>query len=170
MIARRISTVIGLVMLVISLGYLFAYLYWWEWNHALIAGVFVLAIEVALATMLVVARLSRLEQQMKRDRPAPGSPTPSILRHAAPAPTDPFAWLTAPARRGEMHVFVPVLLGAGVILSAVAWFVERLARALGGPSLERDLAGRLERLSPPPRGFLATDHDPLALLRGPVRR
>lgn len=169
MIARRVSMAIGLVMLAISGFYLFAYLYWWEWNHALIAGVFVLAIEIGLLAVIILGRLAKLEARFDRSLDTQMAPTRAIVHDARPAPSDPFAWLSTPARRGDVGVFVPVLLGAGVILSGVAWVVERLARSLGGPSLERDLAGRLERLSPPPHGFLATDHDPVAVLRHPTR-
>lgn len=99
-------------------------------------------------------------------RPAPaGPPTrrtgraepdPRVLarvREAAPS-RRPFAWLD-PADR--LSVFVPVLLGAGVLLTGVAWLVERIARLTGGSSLERGLASRLDVLALPPGGLLGGD-------------
>ena len=65
-----------------------------------------------------------------------------------------------------MSVFVPVLLGAGLIASGVAWLVERIARLTSRAgttsSLSKDLAG----LAPPEGGFLGGD-DPLELLQRP---
>jgi hypothetical protein len=70
------------------------------------------------------------------DRPA--ADTAAALRdagrtHAARH----FDWLHDSTRAG---VFIPVLLGAGMILSAVAWLVERLSGALAGATLDRRLA------------------------------
>ena len=50
-----------------------------------------------------------------------------------------------------MGVFIPVLLGAGVILSTLAYLVERIARFTAAPVAEHDLADRLATLSPAPR-------------------
>jgi hypothetical protein len=52
-----------------------------------------------------------------------------------------------------MGVFLPVLLGAGVLVSAVAWLIEHLARATVSPTLERRLAVRLDTLALPPGGL-----------------
>ena len=75
-----------------------------------------------------------------------------------------FQWLSRP---DQLNVFVPVLLGAGVLLTGLAWLVERLARATARPVAEDQLAGRLARLRLPAHGFLDTGPDPLAALRGP---
>jgi hypothetical protein len=49
-------------------------------------------------------------------------------------PRDQFAWLRASQSRTS--VFIPVLLGAGVILSGLAWMVERIARATGSADVD----------------------------------
>jgi hypothetical protein len=49
-------------------------------------------------------------------------------------PRDHFAWLRAAPSRTS--VFIPVLLGAGVLLSAAAWLVERVARASGSGTVD----------------------------------
>ena len=72
------------------------------------------------------------------------------LRDHAPEPAKPFAWLT----RSQTNVFVPVLLGAGVVLSGLAWIVDRIARATAGPSMEKGLARPLSTLRPDPGGLL----------------
>ena len=66
-------------------------------------------------------------------------------------------------------MFIPVLLGAGAVLSALAWVVERVARATAGRAAEAGLASRLGRLELPASGLLDGGDDPLALLRGPSR-
>ena len=70
------------------------------------------------------------------------------LQQTAPAAPDRFAWLRP--RNDQFGVFVPVLMGAGFLLSGIAWLVERLARATARPTLERRLAARLDTLMLPP--------------------
>ena len=102
--------------------------------------------------------------------------TPHHVRQAADALADEFAGvfsretierymaesidLLGPSR---VNVFVPVLLGAGVIVSGIAWVVERIGRATAGKSMERGLALKLESLAPPAAGLIAPDADPLSL-------
>jgi hypothetical protein len=94
---------------------------------------------------------------------------PAILARvregARPAP-DPFAWLGRDAN--DTSVFVPVLLGAGIVFSALAWAVERLARVTTRPAAEESLARRLDSLAVPDRGLLdgrGDDPDLFAPLR-----
>lgn len=95
-----------------------------------------------------------------------GAPDPRVrarLNGSAPSPREPFAWLRRES--GRLSVFVPILLGAGVVLSGAAWVVERLARFTAGPALERTLARRLDALALPPGGLLGDDgapHDPFS--------
>lgn len=158
----RIAGVLGATMLVTTALYFFVYLWRWEWNRALIAGVLFVATEVAVATAAVLNRLQRLDTQLS-------SPDPAVLariRESAPPPRDHFEWLSP--RSGRMGVFVPVLIGMGVVASGLAWLVERLARATAGPVLERGLAARLGGLAWPSGGLVPVDDDPLAVLDGPV--
>jgi hypothetical protein len=149
MTLRRIGLAIGLATLVVSGYYVLAYLYWWEWNRALIAGVFFLATEIAIGALLVMQRIGRLERQIElQGRSGHHRQTLATLRDSAPRPRSTFAWLD-PTRSSSLNVFVPILLGAGVLLSGLAWLVERVVRALGNPSLERDLAARLDDIGPP---------------------
>jgi hypothetical protein len=183
MSARRIAVLAGLVTLGASGWYVAVYLARWEWNRALMAGVIFLAAELGLLGVLLLDRMARLERRLDEHLPAErgraagphatgtnttrrhatGSrrrePDPRVLarvREAAPS-RRPFAWLD-PADR--LSVFVPVLLGAGVLLSGVAWVVERLARVTAGGTLDRDLATRLDVLALPPGGLLGGDEPP----------
>src|SRR5687767_10719720 len=104
-------------------AYLLVYLYRWEWNRALVAGVIFVAAEVALVATSLLKRLHAIEVKLDQ-RQDTAIPMPlDRIREAAPERGKPFEWLDPT----QMNVFVPVLLGAGVILSVVAHGVERLA-------------------------------------------
>src|SRR5262245_13286895 len=103
MTPRRLATLLMAVTLVGSGAYLLIYLYRWEWNRALTAGVLVLIAEVALVGLGVIGRLRKLE-----DRLVPVTASARALQRvqASPAPArDHFAWLTPTDR---FSVFVPV--------------------------------------------------------------
>ena len=163
--------IVGLAMLASGL-YLFVYLYRWEWHRALVAGVLFLAAEVALLGATILDRLRSIEGKLGAgdrgargagardgDRVADGDADAkggrggsreeilARLEDTAPEPRVNFDWLTR--RSDEMSVFVPVLLGAGVVLSGVAWVVERLARVTARPAMERGLAVQLAPFSMP---------------------
>jgi hypothetical protein len=132
--------------------YLFVYLVRWEWHRALVAGVLFVAAELALASAAILDRLRSIQTAVEAGAAAtpeahPDAATLAHLRDAAPEPRTSFDWLSRPG--SEMSVFVPILLGAGVVLSGVAWVVERVARATATPGLERGLALRLAPLGMP---------------------
>lgn len=165
---RLVGRTVTVAVLLASAVYLMVYLYRWEWNRAVISGVFFLGAEIVLVTSVLFARLGRLERRLEIVAPLAQSPAP-------PAPgTDvdvnresPFAWLS-PAD-GRLGVFVPLLMGAGVILSAVAFVVEKVSASVArvtstrrrvdslGPSLP---SGDL--LSGPPETALLTESKPRA--------
>lgn len=159
----------GLVLLAAGL-YFFVYLWRWEWNRAMVAGILFLSAEVGIGLALLLDRMRRLADRLER---APVSPeVMSRIREAAPPPRDHFEWLTP--RDGRLGVFVPVLMGMGVVASLLAWVVERVARATAGPVLERGLAARLTPLGWPEGGLTGSGvtsvDDPVAtsLLHGPA--
>jgi hypothetical protein len=150
--ARRIGLLALVVVMVAAGGYVFVYLARWEWNRAVVSGIIFLAAEMALLGSLVLERVATLRHRVD----AIGGPDERVLRRLrdhAPEPAHPFAWL----KGTQMNVFVPVLLGAGVVLSALAWIVDRVARLTAVPSLERGLARRLGTLQPEPGGMLGVD-------------
>lgn len=192
MSARKIGYAANALVLVASGTYVFVYLYRWEWNRALMAGVLFIAAEVALAAALILDRLRTLETRAPGPREAARTTRPPTadrahttprtteadrahalaepqvlarIEQTAPPPRDHFQWLTRDA--GRLNVFVPVLMGAGVVLSGIAWSVERLAHATARPALERGLAARLASLSLPPGGLIGAEEDHLSILLGP---
>ena len=135
--------------------YTLVYLYRWEWHRAILAGVFLVVAEVALATAVVLRRLAALDRRLTEvaARPAYQPEVLVHLRETAPTPRPPFAWLET----DRLGVFLPILLGAGMLASAAAWVVEGLARATAQPVLERRLATRLGVFALPAGGLLGPD-------------
>jgi hypothetical protein len=155
--ARRVAVLLGAVALVASGVYTVVYLYRWEWHRAIIAGVLFVGTEVALATAAILHRLRKLDERLDHLSLSGAEPdgrgrTRARLSDSAPATRKPFAWLGAD--RGELNVFLPVLLGAGVLASGLAWVVEAIARSTARPVLERRLAVQLAPLSLPAGGLL----------------
>ncbi len=168
---RRTSVfLIGAATLAASGIYVFVYLYRWEWNRALISAAIFLAAEMAALGWILIGKLDALEV----DLDSVGSDLEAIrtrriaahLDAASKRPSAAFDWLRPdPA---DTHVFIPVLLGAGLILVCVAWTVERVARITAAHTSDRRIASGLSLLTPPAGGFLDESRDPLRDLRGPA--
>jgi hypothetical protein len=78
-----------------------------------------------------------------------------------------FPWLRDPDEPVDRFgVFIPILMGAGILLSGLAWLVERLARVVNRTVLEGSPADRPNYLTLPPGGpFAAAElpaDDPVA--------
>jgi hypothetical protein len=164
--ARFIRSVLGGVTLAASGAYTFVYLYRWEWNRALMSAAIFVAAEVAVMGSVLAERLKSISKRLDaRDDDA--RQRADRIRETAPPARVSFDWL---ARPQHMNVFVPVLMGAGVLMSGLAWIVERVARATVRPVAEQGLAAQLDGLALPATGFLAGHEEPVDLLRGPIRR
>lgn len=163
---RRIGVLAAIFTLVASGAYVFIYLHRWEWNRAQVSAAIFIAAEVGMIGWLLADRMRRIERRLDHTALEGEQRRLQILRTNAPAPKTGFAWLARPDRT---NVFIPVLLGAGAVLSGLAWIVERFARATAGRAAERGLARELGNLELPAGGLLDGGLDPLALLRGPRR-
>jgi len=169
---RRLALALPVAMGLVCGAYMIIYLSRWEWNRAIIAGLFLVAVELVVVATLVIERLRRVEERLDAlATPAPPAepelaPTLEAIRSAAPPPADHFGWIRDQA--GQTNVFLPVLLGAGVLASALAWAVEHVARATLTPVRERRLADGLGVLRPPPGGFLGPG--PAPVVATPVLR
>ncbi|MEI2700508.1 MAG: hypothetical protein V9E94_20050 [Microthrixaceae bacterium] len=161
---------IGAATLAASGVYMFVYLYRWEWNRALISAAIFLAAEIAVLGWFLGRKLDSLERgvhslgtelDVARTRRIAGH-----LNSAGRQPSAAFEWLRPDP--GNTHVFIPVLLGAGLVLVALAWAVERVASMTASHTSDRRLASGLSRLAPPRGGFLDDNLDPLRDLRGPT--
>ncbi len=127
----------------------------WEWNRALFFGLIVLIAEVGLATGLVLRRLSRLEHRGVFD-PA----VAEIIRATRPPSPDRFAWLRESVER--TNVFITFLVGGGVLLSGIAWVVDKVSSKTSTPAGEQRLAVELGPISYPMGGLLVDDVTVLA--------
>lgn len=163
MTAKRLAYAMAIVALAGAGAYVFIYLYRWEWNRAIMAGVLFLAAEIGLGTALVLERLRSMERRLN-EVPETREPLQSLdaIQEAAPPPRRHFAWLSD---QDKVGVFVPVLMGAGIVISGIAWAVERLAASTARPVLERRLALRLQPLALPAGGLTGTAPAPPAVPR-----
>jgi hypothetical protein len=97
---RKIGWLVAVITLLATGAYTFVYLYRWEWNRALFTSLLFIAVEVGIALLLVLRRLSRVEQRMQT------APDPAVLarvREHAPE-REHFAWLERSMSRTGVFV------------------------------------------------------------------
>jgi hypothetical protein len=152
---KAIAWLAGIGTLVAGLVYMVVSLNRWEWNRALFFGLIVVIAEIALATGLVLRKLGDVQRARKVD-PA----LLAVLRDSRPPTPDRFAWLKETHTR--TNVFITFLVGGGVLLSAIAWLVDRIASNTSTPRGEERLAGELAGISYPRGGLLVDDITVLA--------
>ncbi len=152
---KVIAWLAGIGTLVAGGFYMIVSLNRWEWNRALFFGLIFLIAEVALATGLVLRRLTRLEYRMRVD-----PDVSNVLSETRPPTADRFAWLRDTT--AQPNVFITFLVGGGVILSAGAWMVDRIASKTSSPAGEQKLGHQLSRISYPTGGLLLDDVTVLA--------
>ena len=152
---KTIAWLAGIGTLLAGAVYMVVSLNRWEWNRALFFGLIVLIAEVGLATGLVLRKLDRLGAASRLD-----AETLDVLRDTrAPSP-DRFAWMKEST--GRLNVFITFLVGGGVILSGVAWVVDRIASKTTTPIGEGRLAAQLQTISYPRGGLVVDDVTVLA--------
>jgi hypothetical protein len=152
---KIIAWLAGIGTLIAGGLYMIVSLNRWEWNRALFFGLIVLIAEVGLATGLVLRRLARLQYELKVD-----PEVARILHEARPPSPDRFAWLRESSQ--ELNVFITFLVGGGVILSAIAWLVDRIASKTSSPAGEERLGHQISAISYPSGGLLLDDVTVLA--------
>jgi hypothetical protein len=154
---RKIPIVILVLTLLASGIYVFVYLNRWEWTRALFVGMVFIAAEVALAAWLIVQRLQRLEGRVSdaRDDLSEMFEQDVLLRLRQTRPDhDRFAWLRESMSR--TNVFITMVVGGGILLSGLAWVVDKIAARSVVPSSERALARELHSIALP-AGHLVAD-------------
>lgn len=156
---KKLSWIVATVGLIGCAGYLFVYIYRWEWHRALLVGILFLATLVGLSTALVLRRLTALAGRAAAPDPRP----PGALERlrAAPVETKPFPWLQ-PGALDRSHIFIPVLLGGGFLVSGIAWAIERVAGSSARSGVEEQLAADLEAVAFPTTSLVPTDAELLA--------
>lgn len=152
---KIIAWVAGVATLLTGALYMIVSLNRWEWTRALFFGLIVVIAEIGLATGLILRRLAHLEHSLAADQAVV-----ELLRESRPPEPDRFAWLKTSV--GQSNVFITFLVGGGVLISGVAWIVDRVASKTSNPVGELKLARALAPISYPRGGLLLDDVTVLA--------
>jgi hypothetical protein len=152
---KIIAWLAGTATLVVGAIYMIVSLNRWEWNRALFFGLLVLIAEVGLATGLILRKLAQQSRQQPYDPMIRG-----IIRDSRSSPPNRFRWLQDSTR--ELNVFITFLVGGGVVISGIAWVVDKVASKTSTPAGEVRLARQLESISYPRGGLLVDDITVLA--------
>lgn len=150
---KMIAWLAGIATLVVGAAYMIVSLNRWEWNRALFFGLIVLIAEIGLATGLILRKIGQITPRSDVD--------PAVLeaiRETRQAHPNRFAWLEP----NRTNVFITFLVGGGVLLSGIAWLVDRLAANTSTPAGEERLARQLGPISYPRGGLLVDDVTVLA--------
>jgi len=148
---KLIAWLAGIGTLIGGLAYMIVSLNRWEWNRALFFGLIVVMAELALATGLILRKLTHMSAEQKVTPEAL-----DVLRETRPGLPERFAWLKA-STRGDLNVFITFLVGGGLIISGVGWLIDRLAVRTSTPLGEQRIADELEAISYPSGGLVLDD-------------
>ncbi|WP_060885105.1 hypothetical protein [Streptomyces caniscabiei] len=144
---RRLAYLFGGAAALGAGVYFVVYLYRWQWQRAILSGVLLLIVGVLLLGLVLLGRLARIEERIRESDRRQQDALARLRQTHTRERGDRFRWLEDPASR--TYVFVPVLLITGVVLSGIAWLVQRIASVTARPAAERHLAGRLAVLTSP---------------------
>jgi len=172
-LARAFARALAGIVLAVSGVYVIVDLARWEWNRAMMSGlVFVAALLVTVA-MVVMRHLRAVEERLAElldDRPVTRPVRDALRVGDGDRAARHFAWLRSSSDR--LGVFVPVLLGAGVIVSFLTYVIEHVASAVARGTVDRTterslitelpLGGGIRRSVEPSGG--GRPHGPLALI------
>ncbi|WP_416967276.1 hypothetical protein [Streptomyces sp. 4F14] len=147
---RRVAYLFGGAAAAGAAVYLVVYLYRWQWQRAVLCGVLLLVVEVMLLGLVLLGRFAKLEERI-RDGERRQDDVLARLRERG-GEVRRFRWLDEAETGERTHVFVPVLMVTGVLLSGLAWVVQRIASATVRGPAEKRLAGRLAVLAAPDAG------------------
>jgi hypothetical protein len=161
-IARSIGFVLAAVILAVSSAYVVIDLARWEWNRAVISALVMVSALIVLVSMIQFRQLSRIERRLdalERSRHATDA-TGTLRSTNTAAARRHFRWLERPP--DQLGVFIPVLLGAGVLVSLIAYLIERIAGVVAAATLDQRTTRELAPDLPLGSGLPSTcDHEPL---------
>lgn len=129
----------------------------WEWSRALYFGLVVLVAEIALATGLVLRKLDRQAERGAGDR----DEVRDILRSSRVS-RDRFRWLAPDQVTSRTNVFITMVVGGGILLSGLAWLLDKVAASTTTSLQEGRLAGDLTMIAYPDDGLVPDDVTVLA--------
>lgn len=129
----------------------------WEWSRALYFGLVVLVAEVGLATGLV---LRKLDEQAEADA-GERDEVRDILRSSRVS-RHRFQWLSPEHVTSRTNVFITMVVSGGILLSGLAWLLDKVAANTTTSLQEGRLAGDLTKIAYPSDGLLPDDVTVLA--------
>jgi hypothetical protein len=168
-LARSVGFALAFLILAVSGVYVVIDLARWEWNRAIISALVFLSSLVVLVAMMLFRQLHRLEMRMgalEHQRRDVTDVLGTLRATNVAGAGQRFRWLEQSADR--LTVFVPVLLGAGVVLSFVAYVIERIGGAFAASALDPRTARELAPDLPLGTGIVEPVGERAA--REPVRR
>lgn len=133
----------------------------WEWSRALYFGLVVLVAEVGLATGLV---LRKLDQQAEAEAEAHAGERDEIrdILRGSRVSRDRFRWLAPERVASRSNVFITMVVSGGILLSGLAWLLDKVAANTTTSLQEGRLAGDLTRIAYPSDGLLPDEVTVLA--------
>ncbi len=154
---KKVTAVMLLLTLLASGAYIFIYLDRWEWTRALFVTMIFVIAEVALAALLIMQRLQRIEARFdERDAHDELFDESVLLRLRQTRPDyDRFAWLRESMNR--TNVFITMVVGGGIVLSGLAWVIDKIAGRTVTASREQQLAEQLHTIAFPRSHFVADE-------------
>lgn len=163
---KVVAWLIGIATLVGAAVYATLSVVRWEWNRALFFGMVFVAAQIALATALLIRRLDAVADERPTSAPAPtgrGEPELATVRAARSGHVR-FRWLHVDRTElvNRSSVFITLLVGGGVVLSGVAWVLDRVGAATTDRRREASLARDLAGIRYPHGGLLVDDATALA--------
>lgn len=154
LVARAVLWLALTAVLVVAGAHAVYYLLNWEWNRAALASTAFVAALVLAATTLLLGRLARVERRLDLVLAAHEAAPPTAIDPAASdvgaEPRPDFPWLAgapalvlgvlavAPEPAARDAVFIPVFLAAGLVVSALAAAIERVAAFVQGRRVPAD--------------------------------
>lgn len=155
---RRLIWLIATITLLWCGSYVFIYLYRWEWHRALMMASFFIATEVAVATALIARALHRTARPSSPDggiAAASATANDRVAAQLRQARPNRFEWLDSSMTRS--NVFITMVVGGGVMVTGLAWLLDRLAATTAGQQLDQSIAARLEPIAFPARALVAEE-------------
>ncbi len=171
---KAVAWFFGVVTLIGAGAYAAISLGRWEWNRALFFAIVFVAAEIGLAVGLVLRRIAKLDERLEHRRDDLRTAGPIDAVRKARGAHRRFEWLDVDRREvgrkvvNRTNVFITMVVGGGVLLSGVAWVVDKVATSTTDRGRERSLAKDLTSIQYPTDGILVDDVTVLA--RSGLRR
>jgi hypothetical protein len=159
---RKLSWFVGAIVMTTAGLYTAVSLARWEWSRALFFGLVFIAAELTVVAGALFAKLSTIERRIESVEAASSArsgPDPHILDalRSGRDEHDRFPWLEVDPRDvvTRTNVFITLVVGGGVLLTAGTWVIDKVASRTVDPGREAKLGQDLDAIAY--RGGLVVD-------------